>query len=121
MRPGTRVVSHDYDMGEWRYDERRRVGASNVFLWTVPARVDGSWTLTENGRSVPLSISQEFQRFTGTAGEGSRIEQGRLEGTSIRFIANLGRGRRVYEGRVEGDRMTGTGTGAPWSAVRAQP
>ena len=73
------------------------------------------------GRSVPLSISQEFQRFTGTAGEDARIEQGRLEGPSIRFIANLGRGRRVYEGRVEGDRMTGTGTGASWSAARAQP
>ncbi|HYD14343.1 MAG TPA: methyltransferase domain-containing protein [Allosphingosinicella sp.] len=120
MRPGTRVVSHDYDMGEWRYDQRRRVGRSNVFLWTVPARVDGRWTLTDNGRAVPLSISQEFQRFTGTVNEDGRIEQGRLNGTAIRFIANLGRGRQVYEGIVEGDRMTGTGSGASWSAVRAQ-
>ena len=120
MRPGTRVVSNEYDMGDWHQDARRRVGATNVFLWTVPARVDGSWTLTEGGRSVPLTIEQSFQRFTGTAGEEGRIEQGRLDGANIRFIANLGRGRRVYEGRVEGDRIVGTGTGTAWSAVRAQ-
>ena len=74
----------------------------------------------ENGRTVPLTITQEFQRFTGTAGEDWRIEQGRLDGNAIRFIANTGRGRRVYEGIVDGDRITGTGTNANWSAVRAQ-
>jgi SAM-dependent methyltransferase len=119
MRPGTRVVSHDFDMGDWHYDERRRVGTATVFLWIVPARIDGSWTLTEGGSSVPLAIDQQFQRFTGTAGEG-RVEQGRINGTSIRFIANAGGGRRVYEGTVEGDRITGTGTRANWSAVRAR-
>lgn len=119
MRPGTRVVSNEFDMGDWRYDLRRRVGATNVFLWIVPARVDGAWTLTENGRSVPLAIEQQFQRFTGTVDGEGRIEQGRLDGTTIRFIANLGRGRRQYEGVVEGDRITGSGAGAAWSAARA--
>jgi SAM-dependent methyltransferase len=121
MRPGTRVVSHDFDMGDWHYDQRRRVGTAQIFLWIVPARVGGNWTLIENGRSVPMTIEQQFQRFTGTAGEGRRIEQGRLEGSAIRFIANLGGGRRIYEGTVDGDRITGTGTGRPWSAVRARP
>jgi SAM-dependent methyltransferase len=120
LRPGTRVVSHEFDMGDWRYDERRRVGTSEIYLWIIPARVDGTWTLTENGRSVPLTIAQEYQRFTGTAGEDWRIEQGRLEGSALRFIANTGRGRRVYEGIVDGNRITGTGTNANWSAVRAQ-
>jgi SAM-dependent methyltransferase len=120
MRPGTRVVSNEFDMGDWHYDQRRRVGAINIFLWTVPAQVDGNWTLTDNGHSVPLVLDQEYQRFTGTAGENSRVEQGRLDGTSIRFIANAGRGRHVYEGTVEGNRMTGTGANANWSAVRAR-
>jgi SAM-dependent methyltransferase len=120
MRPGTRVVSHDFDMGDWHYDQRQRAGAANVFLWTVPAQVDGNWTLTDGNRTAPLAIDQEFQRFTGTVGEEGRIQQGRLNGTAIRFIANMGGGRRVYEGTVEGDRMTGTGTGAGWSAVRAR-
>jgi SAM-dependent methyltransferase len=119
MRPGTRVVSNAFDMGDWHYDERRRVGAANIFLWIVPAQVEGTWTLTDGSRSVPLVIDQEFQRFTGTAGEDGRVEQGRLEGNKIRFIANIGGGRRVYEGIVDGNRMTGTGTGAAWSAARA--
>jgi SAM-dependent methyltransferase len=116
MRPGTRVVSHDFDMGDWHYDERRRVGDATVFLWIVPAQVDGNWTLTDGNRTVPLGIDQDFQRFTGTAGGDGRIEQGRLAGTAIRFIANLGNGRRVYEGTVQGNRITGTG--ANWSATR---
>jgi SAM-dependent methyltransferase len=120
MRPGTRVVSHDFDMGDWHYDKRRRVGTANVYLWTVPAQVDGNWTLTDGNRSVPLAIDQDFQRFTGTAGEDQRLEQGHLDGNAIRFIVNIGGGRRVYEGIVDGNRMTGTGTGAGWSAVRAQ-
>src|SRR5437868_4410763 len=119
MRPGTRVVSHDFDMGDWHYDERRRVGSATVFLWTVPAQVDGNWTLTDGSHTVPLSIDQDFQRFTGTAGEDVRIEQGRLDGNAVRFIANLGNGRRTYEGTVQGDRINGTGPGPAWSAVRA--
>jgi SAM-dependent methyltransferase len=119
MRPGTRVVSNEFDMGDWHYDERRRVGTNYVFLWTVPAQVDGNWTLTDGTRNVPLAVDQEFQRFTGTAGADARLEQGRIEGNVIRFIANLGNGRRSYEGTVQGNRITGTGTGATWSAVRA--
>ena len=120
MRPGTRVVSNEYDMGDWHYDERQLVGTTSVFLWIVPARIEGNWTLTDNGHSVPLAIDQSFQRFTGTAGERGRIEQGRLDGTAIRFIADAGRGRRVYEGTVEGNRITGTGAEANWSAMRTQ-
>jgi SAM-dependent methyltransferase len=119
MRPGTRVVSHDFDMGEWHYDQRQRVGAATVYLWIVPAQVQGDWTLTEGNRSVPLAIDQDFQRFTGTAGGDVRIEQGRIDGTAIRFIANLGNGRRAYEGTVQGNRITGTGAGPTWSATRA--
>jgi predicted O-methyltransferase YrrM len=118
MRPGTRVVSHDFDMGDWHYDERQRIGAATVFLWTVPARVEGHWRLTDGRRTVPMTIEQDFQRFTGTAGGDARIEQGRLDGNALRFIANIGAGRRTFEGTVQGDRMTGTGAGATWSAVR---
>jgi len=120
MRPGTRVVSHEFDMGDWHYDERRRVGTAQIWLWVVPVQVNGSWTLTDNGRSVPLALEQRYQRFTGNVDGEGRIEQGRLDGTAIRFIANTGRGRRVYEGLVDGNQMTGTGTNATWSAVRAR-
>ena len=45
MRPGARVISHDFDMGDWHWDQRQRVGNANIYLWIVPARIDGAWTL----------------------------------------------------------------------------
>lgn len=118
MRPGTRVVSHDFDMGDWRWDERRRVGTANTYLWIVPARVAGNWTLTRNGRSVALVLDQSYQQLTGSAGE-ARLEQGRVSGANVRFIANLGDGRQTFEGRVEGDTIVPVDAQAGWRAVRA--
>jgi len=122
MRPGTRVVSHDFDMGEWRFDQRQRVGSATIYMWIVPARVEGRWTLTTGGRNAEIEFSQSFQSVGGTvAAEGrtARIEQGRLTGPNIRFLADAGNGRRLFEGRVEGDRIVGTNAREPWQAVRA--
>jgi SAM-dependent methyltransferase len=119
MRAGARVVSNQYDMGDWRWDQRRRVGDATVYLWTVPARVAGQWTLTADGRSVPLAIRQSYQSFTGTAGD-ARIEQGRLAGDRIRFLADLGNGRQTFEGHVAGDSILPTDTGAGWRAERVR-
>jgi len=119
MRPGTRVVSHDFDMGDWHWDQRQRVGNATVYLWIVPARVDGAWTLTTGGRTYPLVIEQHYQQVLGTAGE-ARIEQGRLNGDHIRFLANLGEGRRTFEGRVDGGRMVPLVISAGWHAERVR-
>jgi SAM-dependent methyltransferase len=118
MQAGARVVSHDYDMGEWRWDQRRRIGDDTVYLWIVPARVDGAWTLSAGGREVPMTIRQAFQAFTGTAGD-ARIEQGRLTGERIRFIVNFGSGRQTFEGRVSGDAIAPVAANANWRARRA--
>jgi len=111
MRPGTRVVSHDFDMGDWHWDQRSRIGNATVYLWTLPARVAGNWTLSTDGRRVPLAIEQRYQTFTGRAG-AARIEQGRLNGDRIRFLANFGAGRRTFEGRVSGDTIVPVAPGA---------
>jgi SAM-dependent methyltransferase len=113
MRPGTRVVSHDFDMGDWHWDQRQRVGNAVIYLWTVPARVAGHWTLSVGGRTFPLALSQTYQRLGGTAG-AARLEQGELAGDRIRFRANLGEGRRTFEGRVEGNVIEGN----DWRATR---
>jgi hypothetical protein len=42
LKPGTRIVSHAFDMGDWRPDETRRVGGAVVHFWRVPARPDRS-------------------------------------------------------------------------------
>lgn len=118
MRPGARVVSHDFDMGAWRWEERRRVGTATIYLWTVPARIAGEWTLSVDGLSVPLVIDQQYQTFTGTVRE-ARIQQGQINGDRIRFISNMGEGRRVFEGRVEGNTIVPLDPRAGWRAVRS--
>jgi len=118
MRPGARVVSHDFDMGDWRWDQRQRVGSATIYLWIVPARIAGNWTLTVSGRTYPLTLEQVYQQFTGTAG-AARVEQGRLAGDHIRFLANVGDGRRAFEGRVVGDTIVPLREDEDWRAVRA--
>ena len=123
MRPGARVVSHDFDMGDWRPDQRQRIGTATIYLWIVPARVGGRWTLTAGGNRATLELRQSYQRLEGRiadgAGAGSRVEQGVVNGERIRFIANLGEGRRVFEGRVRDERIEPLQPDAGWQAVRA--
>ena len=67
MKPGTRVVSHMWDMGEWEPDEVVSVEGNEAFLWIVPARVEGRWTLRDDkGWEGEIAIAQEFQRVGGT-------------------------------------------------------
>lgn len=119
MRPGARVISHDFDMGDWHWDQRQRVGNATIYLWIVPARIDGAWTLNLGGRVYPLILEQHYQQFFGTAGD-ARVEQGRLNGDHIRFLANLGEGRRTFEGRVDGDTIVPLDATAGWRAHRAR-
>jgi hypothetical protein len=107
MQPGARVVSHAFDMGDWRPDAEGRVGGSRVYLWIVPARVDGRWRLVrEDGGSAELILRQNYQRIGGaltSAGETRRIRDSQLRGDRIRFVADDGEGPRLYEGIVRGD------------------
>lgn len=121
MRPGARVVSHNFTMGDWRPDQRHNVGTASVYLWIVPARIAGGWTVALNGRTARLDIDQTFQTFGGTATAGdatARIEHGRIEGDRVRFTSDLGDGRQVYEGRFTGEAIESTGDGPRWRATR---
>src|SRR5215210_947275 len=86
LKPGTRVVSHDYDFGEWPPDltftmdaPSKPVGrdkTSKVFYWVVPAKAAGKWRwrAAESGRDVELSINQNFQKVEGTmSAEGRTV------------------------------------------------
>lgn len=68
LAPGTRIVSHLWDMGEWEADEAFRAEGSEAFLWIVPARVEGRWTLRDEGGQFEgeLDLVQRFQRLGGT-------------------------------------------------------
>jgi precorrin-6B methylase 2 len=124
LKPGTRIVSNSFTMGEWQHD--RSVNATEnegcqsyctAYLWIVPAKVDGAWKLPEG----ELTIKQSFQMITGTlktAGKSTAIK-GRMSGDHISFKA----GDAEYRGRVGADGIKGTvkarsGTG-DWSASRS--
>jgi SAM-dependent methyltransferase len=67
MKPGTRVVSHMWDMGEWEPDDAFVVEGNEAFLWIVPAKVAGRWTLRDDrGFEAEANIAQQFQRIGGT-------------------------------------------------------
>jgi SAM-dependent methyltransferase len=116
MKPGTRVVSHAFTMGDWQADQTDTADGRTAYLWIVPAKVDGNWRIDGGG---DLALKQTFQKFEGTAG-GNAIANGTLRGDVISFSA----GGRDYSGRVSGDRMEGSvkssaGDGK-WSATRAR-
>lgn len=122
MRPGARVVSHDFDMGDWRPDQREQVGSATLYMWVVPARFADRWRLEVDGRTASLELTQRFQHVEGTVeadGNSRRVEQGIVRGRRIRFIADPGDGRRVFEGRLaDDDRIVPIRGQSGWQAVR---
>ena len=145
LKPGSRVVSHEFDMGSWRADDRLRIAvpdkpygppSSEIYLWIVPANAAGAWQwrLDIGGAVVDyeLTLRQTFQMLTGrpvVAGKAARLEEGRMRGEEIRFmlIAELG-GRQVrheFVGRAAGDAISGKvkldgGSELGWNAVRVK-
>lgn len=129
MPPGTRVVSHAFDMDDWDGDEVAHMGQRVVYLWIVPAKVGGSWRLEHQGQGSAagpwtVDFQQSFQRLAGTAraADGSTLPvQGRLRGADISFTIGEGEKARRYTGRVDGQAMKpvpGDGTVQGWRAAR---
>jgi len=123
LRPGTRVVSHDFDMGDWHPDKILRVPASAyehmVFYWVIPADVSGVWRLHVSAptgdRPYTLRLQQQFQEIRGTAtaaGEDIPISNVTLMGDHLRFTVTTGiQGAQVkmsFDGRISGHAMRGS-------------
>jgi len=88
LRPGTRIVSHAFDMGDWPPEEHRLVEEKHVYRWTVPAVAGGEWRLvTADGRAHPLVLEQRFSAVTGTL-DGRPIASATLVGTKLAFTGN---------------------------------
>lgn len=126
LKPGTRIVTHDYHLGEWDPDEQRELvvpekkvgepGISYVFSYVVPARVPGKWQslVRLGGRDTPLEfdLQQEFQEIDGKVEIRDRsIDlRGRINGEQIRIVAGGRNGvvRHEFSGRIDGDSIKGT-------------
>ena len=76
MKPGTRVTSHAFSMGDWEPDEFLSVEARDAYLWYVPARVEGTWAFKEDGWGTEGTVVfvQRYQRLGGTVTIGGRTQ-----------------------------------------------
>jgi hypothetical protein len=118
LKPGTRIVSNTFDMGDWKPDQSATIPNCNSWctahLWIVPAKVNGTWKLPDG----ELAIKQTFQIISGTFKNGNTSSpiSGKVSGDQITFTA----GEAQYVGRVNGNSIEGTlNSGGKWSATRA--
>jgi len=149
LKPGTRVVAHDYNMGEWHPDEELTLavpekkvgnpGVSYVYLWIVPAKIGGRWQSElktgSQAATWEFEFTQRFQKFDGVAKSGKlkiKLQTTTLKGDQLSFMFFTKPGdnstRHQFKGTVKGDGIEGTlelGSGAgqkqlPWRAQLLQ-
>jgi len=139
LKPGTRVVSHDYHFDDWRPDdsvtfdvpEKEKINGmprATIYLWIIPARIGGRWTVSvEGGGRYDVTWRQNYQAVDGraqSAGRAVKVQDATLRGEQLEFTLAPGGARQQFRGRVNGDAMQGTadlgrGRTARWTAVRA--
>lgn len=112
LKPGSRLVSHDFDMGEWKPDKFAREETSDVYFWVIPANVKGLWKWEIGGKSFLLTVNQEFQEVDMQLRSGNRllsVSNSLLKGDRISFVAgdSAGDEKFLFSGRVEGNQITG--------------
>jgi 16S rRNA G966 N2-methylase RsmD len=146
MKPGTRIVTHDYNLGEWGSEEERELivpekkvgnpGVSYLFFYVVPAQVPGKWQSLVNigGRDMPLEfdLQQKFQEVEGKVDIRDRSTglRGRIMGENIRIVAGGRDGiprhefaGKIGDGTIQGTLVIGEGTTrqqVAWTAKQIQ-
>ena len=126
MKPGTRVLSNTFSMGDWEPDQVIRVTNGTGYFWTVPANVAGLWTLSgldEKGNAT-LKLDQNFQRVGGTLtlqGKTQNLLGARMEGSALHFsFINADGLLKAVKVLVNGQVLSGEVTG-PYGMVEMQP
>jgi hypothetical protein len=142
LRPGARIVSHDWDMGEWEPEKKVEVPApgktvglrkvSTLHLWIVPARLGGKWEtrvpVGDGAMDVELEFEQVFDRLGGVArvdGAARPIERAVVKGRYVSFRIDDPRGAVRFQGNAASDRIVGEvatadGRTHPWRALRVK-
>lgn len=142
LKPGTRILSHDYGLTGWTAEETKvfdledkvkisGVTTTIIFRYVVPAKVAGQWTLklvpAASKQPVTLDLRQQVQKVSGTARVGGAevpLEDAKLVGDKLSFRLPVERGRPLlFTGTVKGASVEGTveagGVSSPWSASLA--
>ncbi len=140
LKPGTRIVAHDFDLEDWSPDQKATI-RKNVFLWIVPAKVAGHWQarlpLPPIERLLELEMTQRYQEVAVSArlnGVPTQVWETKLSGDRLSFVMVDGADRDneaslYFDGRVSGDVIEGEltrGVGSSrsaikWRAAKANP
>lgn len=126
LRPGARIVAHDYYMSEWHPDrhieltvpEKKAANGTDkayLYLWTVPAVVQGDWRLNWDGgdgkaQTIVLSFNQSYQFISASAAnrDGAlKLADATLKGDAVDFFLTLGGANYRFSGKVQGERISG--------------
>lgn len=124
LKPGTRIVSHAFHMDEWTPERHDVVDGNDVFLWVVPARVQGLWRVTtDDSLGYTLRAWQQFNRVQGVAialdERSIPVANFTVQGPDVSFYVKWPDGERRYSGRMNGSVLEGkTDDGKAWQAQR---
>jgi hypothetical protein len=124
LHPGTRILSHNFTLGDWRPDAEREIDASHIYFWIVPAAAGGEWSVEmPDGTRPRLVLDQRFQDIAGTF-DGRALRDASLSGRRLRFTVDLPSGPRTFHAIVEDDSIVAdpaapAGSPAGWRARRA--
>jgi len=123
LKPGTRVVSHNFGMDNWKPDASSEVDVDgirhDVYLWVIPVNASGTWTWTMklDGKTTPVTatLAQKYQYATGMASVNStdtEIKEAKIQGDQVRFNFDAAVGGKpvtfAFEGKVNGHTVNGT-------------
>ena len=126
MRPGTRVLSNTFSMGDWEPDQVIQIKGGTGYFWTVPASAAGVWTVKglDNRGPAQLNLHQQYQRIGGTLSWGSKTQQvlgARLDGARLQFsFINADGQLKAVQAHLQGASLTGEVLG-PYGMVDMQP
>jgi SAM-dependent methyltransferase len=132
LKPGTRVVSHAFMMGDWQPDEHKTIeinGQSyDAYYWVVPANMSGHWkVIGDRSSDLPRSVivDQRFQKIIVYSGDtGELLCEGKVNGATF-TLGTINRGAnaepKLFQGKIDGDTIQATTPGSEehrWRATR---
>jgi SAM-dependent methyltransferase len=132
LRPGTRIVSHSFDMGTWQPDRVDNVDGRDILFWLIPANMTGTWRWSEaDGTESEMVVEQRFQRISGEVSAGASTKpliRPLLSGDQVEFSVKRDVGGSTetvrYQGTVQGDSIRGHavrgGHEESWTANRVE-
>ena len=117
LKPGTRIVSHDFDMGDWQPDNQSDLGTDQIYFWVIPVQVGGRWTIKSGSGTYTITLEQKYQEISGTTTGSKPVKlTGKMLGYETVFSLD---GKRHFGKLDDKGGMSGTAEGGiTWSATK---